>query len=207
MNVHVESNFLLELVFEQEEAAACEDLLTLAEQGALRLVVPLFALIEPQWTVNRRAGERRDLGRLVEETHQQLRRNTSLGPESQRLSGELDALLTLCEQQEDVLGRRTRERLLARAAVLSADAQVLREADKFTSTHGLQYLDAIMFASVLQDLAGRRADKNCFINKNTKDFAVDSVRQVLTERSCKFLGSFRHGQAFVRAELGRPPTA
>lgn len=207
MNVYVESNFVLALVLEQEESPACEELLALAERREVRLVVPMFALIEPQWAVNRRASERRELGRLVETTHQQLRRNTRLGPESQRLSGELDRLLTSYEQQEEVLVRSIRDRLLAHADVLPADGPLLREAERVAKTHDLGYFDAIMFASVLLDLAKHRAGPNIFINKNTKDFAVDSVRQALRDGNCKFVSNFSNGRAFVCATLLSPTSS
>lgn len=207
MNVYVESNFVLELVLEQEESPACEELLVLAERREVRLVVPAFALIEPQWTVHRRTSERRELGRLVETTHRQLRRNTRLGPQSQRLSGELDMLLTSYEQQEEVLVRRTRDRLIAHADVLPTDGPLLREVETVARAHDLGYFDAIMFASVLLDLVQHRAERNVFINKNTADFAVDSVRQALRDGNCRFFSNFSSARAFVHAMLGSPTPA
>ena len=40
MIVYVESNFILELAFDQDEASSCEDVLDLAEKGAISLVLP-----------------------------------------------------------------------------------------------------------------------------------------------------------------------
>lgn len=47
MNVYIESNFVLELAFLQEQSSSCEEILRLAEGAHIRLVVPAYALIEP----------------------------------------------------------------------------------------------------------------------------------------------------------------
>lgn len=50
MRVYVESNFVLEIALEQEQHRACEDLVRLAEDAAIELVLPSFALLEPYHT-------------------------------------------------------------------------------------------------------------------------------------------------------------
>jgi hypothetical protein len=52
MIVYVESNFVLEIVREQEEAVAASTILTLAESGKLKLAFPSFVLSEPFETIN-----------------------------------------------------------------------------------------------------------------------------------------------------------
>ena len=47
MRVYVESNFILELVLEQEQRHACEEILTLAAGRTIELALPAFALIDP----------------------------------------------------------------------------------------------------------------------------------------------------------------
>lgn len=205
MNVYVESNFLLELVYEQEQFAACEDLLQLAERRSLRLLVPVFALVEPLWTLVKESNKRQEFSRQAREMHNQLRRNQSLGAESHRLSADLDALLTLSAQQEDQLLRQTRQRLLQHATVLPNDAATLRDAETAATQHDLQYFDAIMFASVMQDLPQRNREPACFLNRNSRDFATVKIRDELRSWNCEFKPGFTSGQAYVRAALGLPP--
>lgn len=45
--MYVESNFVLEIALGQEELTAAERLLVAAEQGAIELALPVFALSEP----------------------------------------------------------------------------------------------------------------------------------------------------------------
>jgi predicted nucleic acid-binding protein len=47
MIVYVESNFILELAYLQEEHENCERILKLAEAEKIRLIVPAFAIAEP----------------------------------------------------------------------------------------------------------------------------------------------------------------
>jgi predicted nucleic acid-binding protein len=82
MRVYVESNFLLELVLEQEQHHACEELLTLAASRTIELALPAFALIEPYESMVR---DERDGSLLA----QSLRASATLrsGPRSTRGSG------------------------------------------------------------------------------------------------------------------------
>ena len=45
MNVYVESNFVLELAFLQEQSSSCEEILSLAEGGRIQLVLPGYSLM------------------------------------------------------------------------------------------------------------------------------------------------------------------
>lgn len=63
MNVYVESNFILELALQQEQAAACEKILSICEAGKAKLVLPAFCIAEPYETLVRRAKHRGNLSR------------------------------------------------------------------------------------------------------------------------------------------------
>ena len=51
MILYVESNFVVEWVFEQEQSHAVEELLLMAERSELDLMIPAFALVEPIWSI------------------------------------------------------------------------------------------------------------------------------------------------------------
>lgn len=53
MIVFVETNFLLELVYQQEEHESCEAILALAEAGRIDLVLPAFSVAEARSTLLR----------------------------------------------------------------------------------------------------------------------------------------------------------
>ena len=61
MIVYVESNFVLELAFLQEEHESCLELLSLSEPGDICLVLPAFSIGEPYEAWVRRSKQRRGL--------------------------------------------------------------------------------------------------------------------------------------------------
>lgn len=65
MRAYVEANFVLEMVFDQEQAGACQEILALSEAGHLELAIPAISLIEPQQRIRRRTHDRGELRRLL----------------------------------------------------------------------------------------------------------------------------------------------
>jgi hypothetical protein len=46
MNVYVETNFILELAWMQEQYESCKNILTLCETGKAKLILPAFQLVK-----------------------------------------------------------------------------------------------------------------------------------------------------------------
>lgn len=61
MNIYVETNFVLELTFEQKQCSSCEQILQLCEAGKAKLIVPAYSLAEPHEKLSRQARSRREL--------------------------------------------------------------------------------------------------------------------------------------------------
>src|SRR5687767_632653 len=62
MIVVVETNFIVELVVQQEQSRACEEIVALCSSaGIARLVTPAFAIAEAGMLLERRKGERRKI--------------------------------------------------------------------------------------------------------------------------------------------------
>ncbi len=76
MNVYVETNFVLELVFQQQQSASCELILQLCEAGRAQLVVPAYSLAEPHEKLIRQANNRRELQKALQIELKQLVRTT-----------------------------------------------------------------------------------------------------------------------------------
>ncbi len=62
MNVYVESNFVLEHALQQEESQSCAEVIRLATQRQIRLLVPAFSLAEPHQAISAKASVRSRLG-------------------------------------------------------------------------------------------------------------------------------------------------
>ncbi len=53
MNIYVETNFILELTFEQEQSASCEQILQFCEAEQTKLFIPAYSLAEPHEKLSR----------------------------------------------------------------------------------------------------------------------------------------------------------
>ncbi|MEH1768612.1 hypothetical protein [Nostoc sp.] len=74
---YVETNFVLELVFEQEQCVSCEQILQSCEIGQAKLIIPAYSLAEPHEKLSRQAKSRRDLQQLLDAELRQLSRTVS----------------------------------------------------------------------------------------------------------------------------------
>ena len=87
MRVYVETNFVLELVLEQEDGPACESILRSAEIASITLALPAFSLAEAASSLARR----HDWRRLTSEDKTgsellQLRSSAALGEETKAVA-------------------------------------------------------------------------------------------------------------------------
>jgi predicted nucleic acid-binding protein len=202
VRVYVESNFVLEVVLEQEQHQACEELVCLAESKSIELVIPAFALVEPHQTIVRRSRQRDGLLRDLDALAIQLARTASLAADVPRLREASDLLLR-AEQEAWERFLDVRAKLLDKAHMVATDGYALREASTLVGQLGLELPDAVMLASVLGDAANRPAP-SVFLNRNKKDFDHD-VRDRLRAVDCELILSFHGGLGRVRSALEKAP--
>lgn len=55
MNVYAETNFVLELSFEQEQSPSCLEILNLCINKEINLIIPAFCLTEPLEKLHRQS--------------------------------------------------------------------------------------------------------------------------------------------------------
>ncbi len=59
MKIYVETNFVMELVLDQEQSGSCEQILALCAQGRVQLVLPAYSLAEPHEKLVRNRKQRK----------------------------------------------------------------------------------------------------------------------------------------------------
>lgn len=201
MRVYAESNFVLEIVLEQEQYQGCEELVTLAAAKSIELVLPAFALIEPYQTIVRRKNEGKGLHDGLGKSAQQLQRTAWISAEVPRLREAADILLR-AEQEADRRFLEVRTKLLDVARMVAIDAPALRAASLLTTQLDLKLPDALILASVLGD-ADERPSPSIFINRNTKDFNDPDVKARLRRVACDLVWKFDDGLARVKSALAK----
>jgi predicted nucleic acid-binding protein len=190
VRVYVESNFVLEIVWEQEQEGPARRLLELAGEGSIELVIPAFALVEPHWTRQRRSTNRKaHLQRLVNE-----QRNLM------RSSARAEVVVTV-NRLIDQIGRMdaaddaSHQNLVAHMAktcrVLKLDGQEIMEGISVQAQTGLKYFDALMLATIVVDLGSSRPTGECaFVSRDSRAFDDPMVRKLLADLGCRYLASF-----------------
>ena len=168
--LYAETNLLLTLVRDQEQAGACERILKLAEGNRLDLRIPAFSVAEAcramyaqhvrreifAASLHREAGE---MGRS------RRHRSTVADP----LRRDSLALRRSIRDEKDSL-RRLRERLVGCVRFLPTDPAVVRRTLAVEATTELDPSDATVFAAVLEDLDRTEPADARFVTANTGDF-------------------------------------
>ena len=151
MIVYVESNFVLELAFLQEEHESCEELLSLSESGDILLVLPAFSIGEPYEAWVRRSKQRQELHERLSATIRELSRSRPYQESSQEFQELTNLLLNSVEEEKNRLDE-TLERILQTVKVIPIDLNTIREAIKFQESRDLEPQDSIVYASIIEHL-------------------------------------------------------
>ncbi len=190
MNVYVESNFVLELAFLQEQCSSCEKILSLCETRRIQLLIPAYSLAEPYETLTRRQKRRK---RIKEEFDAELQQIARTSAYVDRLGDlhDLTALLIKLADEEEMRLEDVRSRLMRITEVIPLDASVVSVAAmQYQQTHGFSPQDALVYSSVLSHLERINAPQSCFLNRNSKEFDNQIVVEQLNGNDCKLLPRF-----------------
>jgi predicted nucleic acid-binding protein len=200
MIVYVESNFCLELAFQQEEEAQAAEILQLAEAGRIALVLPQFAVSEPFSTLNRYDNERR---RFLNELNRHLSELNRSAQHRGIVAGTQPLVTTLTRIGQDQADRLEKvvERMLGCGRTIPLTTPLFASARRLEGEFDLSPQDAIVAASVLGDLQPLNAaqDSHAFLSRNSKDF--NPMRAEFHALGCKYLPKFDDGLQFIRSKI------
>lgn len=200
MIVYVESNFCLELAFQQEQEAQAEEILKLAEARRLELVFPQFAVCEPFSTLNRYENERR---RFLDELNRQLSDLSRSVHHQGIVAGTQPLVATLTRIGGDQANRLETvvERMLGCGRSVPLTALLFASARQMESQFDLSPQDAIVAASVLGDLQRQNAPpaSHAFLSRNSKDF--NPMKAEFDVLGCRYLAKFDAGLQFIHSRI------
>jgi predicted nucleic acid-binding protein len=200
VNIYVETNFVLELTFEQEQCASCEQILQLCEAGQAKLIVPAYSLAEPHEKLSRQARRRRELQQLLDAELRQLSRTASY---VSRIKSIQDIATLIVQSNEEERHRfiQCRERLLNIGEIVALNANILIEAASYETTYDLTPQDALVYASVIGHLRHDQPQQACFLNRNSKDFDSPDIIDELRQFNCRMIPRFDSGYSFLQSQL------
>jgi hypothetical protein len=199
MILYVETNFVMELAYEQASSSVCEDLIADFKAGRTRLVLPAFCLSEPLMTNVGHAKRKREfVDRLNIELTQleRTRRYRHLpGSVEEFRRGIIESIATEKAKLDEVLVD-----LSSSVEIAPLTDAVFRRAIALQGAGTLEPpQDAIVLASVLEHLAGTPAGAKCFVTSNSRDFASPDIEDELGRLECKLLFKFEDALGYTRA--------
>ncbi|HWE36158.1 MAG TPA: hypothetical protein VG406_06265 [Isosphaeraceae bacterium] len=153
MIIYAESNLVLELALDQEQADAARRIVELAEAGRVALVLPAVALSEPFSNLAYRQRERRRIIGEIQRERAQLQRSAMhrhLAVALAEISDRWDSLANV----EDVALNVVAARLFRTAGLLPIDSHVFEAGLEYQVKYELRPQDAIIYASIVADLSG-----------------------------------------------------
>jgi predicted nucleic acid-binding protein len=200
MIVYVESNFVLELAFLQEEYESCLELLGLAESQDIHLVLPAFSIGEPYEVWVRRSKQRRELRDQLSTAIRELSRSRPYQASSHEFQELTNLLLRSGEEEKRRLDEAL-DRILRMAEVIPIGLNTIRAAITLQKSRSLSPQDSIVYASILAHLAEAPEDLRCFITKNSKDFVNPDIENELGAHTCRLLTKFGDGLGYIRSRL------
>ena len=201
MIVYVESNFVLELAYLQEEYENCLALLSLAESQDIHLVLPAFSIGEPYEAWVRRSKHRRELRDQLDKAVRELSRSRPYQGSSDEFQELTKVLLKSGEEEKRRLDEHL-ERILRIADVIPIGLSTIRAAITHQKTGKLSSpQDAIVYASILEHLASTSEGFCCFVTKNSKDFVNPDIENELAAHACQLLTRFTDGLGYVQSRL------
>lgn len=199
MNIYVETNFVLELTFEQEQSTSCEQILQFCEAGQAKLIMPAYSLAEPHEKLNRQARSRRELQQLLNAELRQLSRTASYTSQIKSIQ-DIANLILQSNAEERRRFMQCRERLFKVGEIVDLTDDILIEAATCETTYDLAPQDAIVYASVIDHLRHDRPPQACFLNRNAKDFDSPDIVNELNRFMCRMIPRFDHGYRFLQSQ-------
>jgi len=200
MDVYVESNFVLELAFSQEQHESCNRIIELSENGKTQLILPAYSIVEPYETMLRHAKKRTEVSIDLAAQVKQLSRSKPYQDEIDALQ-KVTGLLVRSLDEEKESFRNTVNKLLAVSQIIPLDAKTFVNAGKYQTDNALSFQDSIVYASVLSHLSTSTSTAKCFLNRNSKDFDDPDIEETLNSHGCKMLFSFEQGYRYISSQL------
>ncbi|MBD2106837.1 PIN domain-containing protein [Nodosilinea sp. FACHB-13] len=200
MNIYAETNFVLELTFEQEQCSDCEQILSLCEAEQAKLIMPAYSLAEPHEKLTRQSRNRRELQQLLNAELSQLSRTASYASRIQSIQ-DIASLLVQSNEEERSRFVQCRQRIVEVGEIIALTAEVLSSAAEFETRYDLAPQDALVYASVISHLQNFRPKQACFLNRNSKDFDSPDIVEELSQLNCRMIPRFDHGYDFILSQV------
>jgi predicted nucleic acid-binding protein len=188
MRCYVETNFVLEIAFDQRQRSECETLLRWADSGRLDLAAPAYCLAEPFETLGRRHNNRQQVQKGLQEELSQLGRSARYREATRQVQLTADLFAQSVLEDRERLQRSVR-RLAETSILIPMSAVAFERSFELRNEFDLDLKDALVLASVAGHLESEPTPA-VFVTRNSKDFDDPDLRSFLEDRSCQLATRF-----------------
>lgn len=200
MNIYCETNFILEIVFAQEESIYCEKLISLCQRKKIRIILPSYSFAESIYRLENQIKLQNNFQKDLNSQITHFSRN-SRNIQQIKTFSELDTFLNKNTEDSTKRLEECRKVLTKNAELISFDENVLKKVNSVKSKYDLTLQDAIIFTSILSHLQQNKASQSCFLNRNAKDFSTSEIKTKLKSLNCKLIPSFEDGLKFIDSQI------
>lgn len=198
MIIYIESNFVLELVFQQEQCENCRKILEFCKKDMARLIIPSFCVSEPFDTIVRRSKSREELSKKLNEELLQISRSKPYQEKVNALQEVTSLLVQPNEEERDNLYQEMEE-ILSIARTIDINPKILRSAGKYRTEYGFRPQDSIVYASVIFHAKGAGAEKKCFITRD-KHFENTDISEEMKAFNCRVFQDFVSVYGYISSQ-------
>lgn len=204
MIVYIETNFVIEVVREQEQHSAANTILDLAERGQIELAFPNFVLAECFENVLRKHRERNSSHSSLKKALSELQRSE---PHRQIMVdfGPVISILQDSQVRELNLLHSTLDKLINIGKCLEVKKNGIKQALFYQENLDLDPKDSIIYSTIIDDLKVRASEeRKCFLSRDRTAFDSDDDRRIKAELetyNCTYKGSFYGGLMFIQNHL------
>lgn len=203
MKVYVETNFIIEMAYHQEQHDCCRSIIQLCAKHGVDLVLPSFCVSESYYEL---VGKRDSRERLIESMNTESDWLAQSSGVEEKRDSIREAVLAL--EKRSVIEKRNFAsdllEVLQVATLIPLTEQTVREAMSYETTLGLEEQDAVVYASVISDLRAttQGLDRSLFVTKNTNHFlTLPDIKKELHGFNCRILGNFKDCLDFMNHEF------
>lgn len=184
----------------QEGHESTREIVELAEQKKVSLVIPAYSLVEPYETLIRRHSMRKQ--RLTE-LDRELKQLSRTQPYQQHENAieQVTTLLARSTQEEAQRLDEVLRKMIMLAESIPLTGEVIENSFHYQQLYGLQPQDAVVYSSIVFHLQQEQEVESCFLNRNAKDFQVPDLKQELRGLNCKIIYSFEKGLEYIQSKV------
>ncbi len=204
MNIYCETNFILEIVFSQEQATYCENIISLCKANKLNLIIPAYSFAESIYRLEKQISLQDSFIEDLDPQIKHFSRTVNYNQQNeQQIQKFKDLEIFLRKNKEELKSRfeKCRNDLMSGAEIIPLDNESLSIAESFQAEYTLSFQDSIIFASTVSHLQQNNSTPSCFLNRNANDFNTREIKSKLELLNCRLITNFKNGFSYISNEI------